>query len=155
MTLNRVIYFDMDGTLCNFYGVEGWLDHLIAESSLPYEIAEPLHNMSALARRLNNLQKKGWKIGIVSWLAKNSNSNFDQKVIEAKRNWLNKHLASVKFDEIKIVPYGTPKSTVASLKNGILFDDEENNIVEWEENNGWAFEPTKIFETLTWARKVA
>lgn len=155
MMLNRVIYFDMDGTLCDFYGVEGWLDNLIAENPLPYEIAKPLHNLNALARRLNNLQKKGWKIGIVSWLAKNSTPNFDQKVTEAKKKWLEKHLASVNFDEINIVPYGTPKSTVANLKNGILFDDEENNLIEWEENGGWAFEPMKIFEALTWARKVA
>lgn len=155
MLLNKVLYFDMDGTLCDFYGVEGWLDCLMASDPLPYEIAKPLHNLSALARRLNNLQKQGWKIGIVSWLAKNSTAEFDQKVTETKRKWLAKHLGSVKFDEIKIVPYGTPKSTVADMKNGILFDDEANNLTEWEENGGLAFLPMNITNTLKWARKVA
>lgn len=152
MKTARAIYFDMDGTIANFYGVEGWLDYLKASNPFPYATAKPLHNINALARRLNSLRKNGWKIGVVSWLAKNSNAEFDAKVIEAKKRWLRKHLASVEFDEIHIVPYGTPKSTVPTMKNGILFDDEENNVIEWEENGGWAFNPNKITEILTWAK---
>lgn len=152
MKINRAIYFDMDGTIANFYGVEGWLDYLKEGNPFPYETAKPLHNMNALARRLNNLRKAGWKVGVISWLAKNSNEEFDNKVIEAKERWLKKHLASVAFDEIKIVSYGTPKSTVAEIENAILFDDEENNLMEWEEKGGWAFNPNMITEILTWAR---
>ena len=152
MMINKAIYFDMDGTIANFYGVEGWLDYLKASNPFPYATAKPLHNMNALARRLNNLRKNGWKVGVVSWLAKNSNAEFDAKVTEAKKRWLRKHLASVEFDEIHIVPYGTPKSTVPEIKNAILFDDEENNLIEWEENGGWAFTPDNITETLAWAR---
>ena len=152
MKINRAIYFDMDGTIANFYGVENWLGYLLESNPFPYEVAKPLVNMNALARRLNNLQKKGWTIGVVSWLAKNSTKEFDEKVVEAKKKWLAKHLASVKFDEINIVPYGTPKSTVPKVGNAILFDDEENNLIEWEEMEGWAFTPDKIMEILTWAR---
>lgn len=152
MKTAKAIYFDMDGTIANFYGVEGWLEYLLEGNPFPYAVAKPLHNMNALARRLNNLRKNGWTVGIVSWLAKNSNAEFDAKVIEAKKRWLRKHLASVEFDEIHIVPYGTPKSTVPEIKNAILFDDEENNVIEWEENSGWAFNPDKITEILTWAR---
>ena len=36
------IYFDMDGTLANFYGVKGWLDDLQNFRTRPYELAEPL-----------------------------------------------------------------------------------------------------------------
>lgn len=39
------IFFDMDGTLADFYGVENWLEYLNAEDTLPYEVAKPLHNM--------------------------------------------------------------------------------------------------------------
>lgn len=153
MNINKVIYFDMDGTLADFYGVDGWLDCLMANNPFPYMVAKPLHNLNALARRLNNLQKMGWKIGIISWLSKNSNPAFDMAVTQAKRNWLKKHLASVEFDEIKIVPYGTPKSTVGAFKGGILFDDETPNIIEWENNGGRAFNPNEIFETLGRVRK--
>ena len=154
MMINKVIYFDMDGTLADFYGVDGWLDYLINDNPFPYTVAKPLHNLSALAQRLNNLQKMGWKIGIISWLAKNSNPTFDMAVTQAKRDWLKKHLTSVEFDEINIVPYGTPKSTVGTFKGGILFDDETPNLTEWKENGGWAFTPNEIINTLTWARKV-
>lgn len=150
--MNKAIYFDMDGTIANFYGVENWLNYLIEGNPFPYAVAKPLINMNALARRLNTLKRKGWTIGIVSWLAKNSNAEFDAKVITAKREWLKKHLASVEFDEINIVPYGTPKSTVPNVKNAILFDDENPNVEEWERNGGKAFNPEKIMEVLTWAR---
>ena len=28
----KAIYFDLDGTIADLYGVEGWLDDLIAEN---------------------------------------------------------------------------------------------------------------------------
>lgn len=155
MMINKALYFDMDGTIADFYGVPNWLDYLIEGNPFPYEVAKPLLNLSALARRLNNLQRNGWKIGVISWLAKNSTAEFDEKVTIAKKNWLKKHLASVEFDEIKIVSYGTPKSTVGTFKGGILFDDELPNVIEWEENNGWAFTSDNIFQTLNWMKKVA
>lgn len=139
------IFFDMDGTIVNLYGVENWLDYLIASDSLPYEIAKPLIRLNSLARILNRLQSQGYKIGIISWLSKNSTSAYDEKVREAKENWLRKHLASVKFDEVHIVAYGTPKNNFASSENDILFDDEAKNRNDW---TGRAFDVNAILETL-------
>ena len=139
------IFFDMDGTIADLYGVENWLDYLIASDALPYEIAKPLIRLNALARILNRLQKQGYKVGVISWLAKNSNTDYDEKVTKAKKEWLKKHLASVNFDEIHIVKYGTPKQTFAKTENDILFDDEEKN------RNGWtgkAFDVNEIIEIL-------
>lgn len=84
------IFFDMDGTIADLYGVENWLDYLIAKDALPYEIAKPLLRLNALARVLNRLQKAGYRIGIISWLAKNSTENYDEDVTKAKREWLKK-----------------------------------------------------------------
>lgn len=140
--MNKAIYFDMDGTIANLYGVENWLDYLINFDSTPYEIAKPLVNMSTLARLLNKLQRKGYTIGIISWLSKNSNTEYDEKVINAKIKWLQKHLKSVKFDSIQIVAYGTPKNT---LGKGILFDDELGNRQAWGEG---AYDVNNIIETL-------
>lgn len=141
----RTIYFDMDGTIANFYGVENWLDDLIASNPRPYREAKPLVRMNALAKRLNNLQKMGYKIGIVSWLAKNSTTEFDEVVTETKIEWLHTHLRSVQFDEINIVKYGTPKGTVVQNANGILFDDEEPNRTNW---SGEAYAENMIIEVL-------
>lgn len=141
----RTIYFDMDGTIADLYGVNGWLDYLIAKDSTPYEIAKPLVRLSLLARYLNELQRKGYRIGIISWLAKNSNAEFDKAVTEAKMKWLKTHLASVQFDEINIVAYGTPKEMFSKSKMDILFDDETPNREKW---NGEAFNEKMIFEIL-------
>lgn len=140
--MNKAIYFDMDGTIANLYGVENWLDYLIKGDATPYEIAKPLFNMSALARVLNRLQREGYTIGIISWLSKNSTAEYDRLVTQAKLNWLNKHLKSVKFDSVQIVAYGTPKYT---LGRGILFDDEIGNRTAWGEG---AFDVDNILGVL-------
>ena len=143
--MTKAIYFDMDGTIANLYGVNNWLDMIIAKDETPYRIAEPMVRMNVLARVLNNLARKGWTIGIVSWLAKNSNTEYDERVTKAKIEWLKTHLKSVHFEEIHIVPYGTPKETVVQNPMGILFDDEEPNRTKWI---GTAYDVNEIIETL-------
>ena len=143
--MTTTIFFDMDGTIADLYGVENWLDYLIASDALPYEIAKPLIRLNAFARILNRLQKQGYKVGVISWLAKNSDTVYDEKVTRAKKEWLKKHLASVNFDEIHIVKYGTPKQTFAKTENDILFDDEEKNRNDW---TGKAFDVNEIIEIL-------
>lgn len=136
------INFDMDGTIANLYGVEGWLEDITNKSARPYKEAKPLVNLSSLARVLNRLQKNGYEIAVISWLAKNSNAEYDEMVTKAKMEWLANHLPSVKWDKISIVAYGTPKSTCGK---GILFDDEEPNRKEW---NGIAYDVNDIIGTL-------
>ena len=145
MIINKAIYFDMDGTIANLYGVDGWLDMIIARDTTPYTNAIPMVKMNVLARLLNKLQRNGYTIGVVSWLAKNSTEEYDERVKVAKINWLRTHLKSVKFDEIKIVPYGTPKEKTVDYPNGILFDDEEQNRKNWK---GQAYDETEILEIL-------
>ena len=139
------IWFDMDGTIADLYGVENWLAMLINFDPTPYEIARPLVNLSRLARYLNRLQKMGYEIGIISWLSKTSTPEYDALVTGAKMFWLGLHLPSVKWDEIKIVPYGTNKWEICG--DGCLFDDELRNRILWE--NGEAYEPAEIFTILT------
>ncbi len=139
------IYFDMDGTIADLYSVPNWLPLLRAYDPFPYANAKPLVNLNSLARILNRLQRQGFRIGIISWLSKTSTASYDAKVTEAKMAWLNKHLASVKFDEINIVPYGTPKQTFANTINDILFDDESKNRENWI---GKAFDVDSIIEIL-------
>lgn len=140
--MTKAIWFDMDGTIANLYGVENWLGYIIAEETKPYAIAEPLVNMNALARVLNRLNRNGYTINIVSWTAKNGTAEYNKAVAEVKKAWLKKHLASVKFTAIDIIPYGTDK---AENRNGILFDDEEPNRKAW---NGTAHNADNIIETL-------
>lgn len=140
--MQKEIWFDMDGTIADLYGVEGWLDMLLNENTRPYEIAKPLVNMRELAKVLNKLIEKGWEIGVISWLAKNGTNDYNKKVANAKIKWLAKHLKSVKFAKIDIVEYGTPKQI---NRNGILFDDEKQNRENWL---GIAYNVENIIQVL-------
>lgn len=140
--MKKEIWFDMDGTIADLYGVDGWLDMLLNENARPYEIAKPLLNMRELAKVLNRLIKKGWEIGVISWLAKNGTNDYNKKVANAKMKWLAKHLRSVKFAKIDIVEYGTPKQI---NRNGILFDDEKQNRENWL---GIAYNVENIIQVL-------
>lgn len=138
----KTIVFDMDGTIADLYGVDDWLNDLINGDTRPYDIAKPLVNMSALARVLNGLQKKGYIINIISWTSKNGTAEYNERVKTAKLNWLAKHLKSVKFNNVYIVPYGTPKHEISS---GILFDDEKPNRDKWGVG---AYDVDNILEVL-------
>lgn len=138
------IWFDMDGTIADLYAVEGWLPMLRAYDPKPYEMAKPMHHMATLARMLNKAQAQGHELCIISWCSKESTADYDALVAQAKRAWLAKHLPSVHWDIVKIVPYGQNKWE--TCKSGILFDDEERNRMAWEA--GKAFTPETIFTTL-------
>lgn len=140
--MEKAIWFDMDGTIANLYGEKNWLADIIAERTTPYANAKPLVNMNSLARLLNRLTKNGYTVNIISWTAKNGTEKYNTEVAEVKKAWLKKHLASVNFTNIDIVPYGTCKG---ENRNGILFDDEMKNRMEW---NGIALNVNNIIETL-------
>ena len=134
------VYFDMDGTFANLYGVNNWLEDLINHNERPYREAKPLFRMSDFARAIHKLQNNGIEVGIISWLAKNSNEDYDKRVRQTKIEWLNAHLPSVDFDFIHIVEYGTPKHHFAT-EHDILFDDEKQNRDNWK---GQAFDVDNI-----------
>ncbi len=138
------IWLDMDGTIADLYSVEGWLTDLINHDERPYREAKPLVRMCVLARLLNKAQRNGYEICVVTALAKNSTNEYDERVIEAKKVWLGTHLKSVKFNEVKFVPYTFTKNDVNS-GNDILFDDEERHLTAW---TGTAIHANRIIETL-------
>lgn len=121
----KALVFDMDGTIADLYGVEGWLEDLQAENPRPYIEAKPIYNMLVLNELLKIFQDMGWKIIVTSWLAKNSTKEYDEKVRAAKRNWLAEN--GFPADEIHIVKYGTTKADCTRKYGGfqILVDDNK------------------------------
>lgn len=130
--ISKAIYFDMDGTIADLYSVKSWLTMLEQRNVYPYANAKVLVNALEFSGLIHKLQKKGYTVGIVSWLCKNSNKKYDREVAQAKMAWLKEAFPLIKFNEISLVPYGTPKSTCVKYVKGILFDDEENNRKEWK-----------------------
>ena len=145
MKTQITINFDMDGTIADLYANPNWLPMLRAFDPTPYATAKPLLRLNVLARKLNELQKQGYELAVISWLSKESNPAYDEAVTATKLAWLAEHLPSVNWDRITIVPYGTPKENYCTNPLDILFDDEERNRNNW---TGRAYGVENILEIL-------
>ena len=84
-------------------------------------------------------------MAVLSWLAKGSNADYDERVTNAKIEWLAKLLPSVHWDNINIVLYGIPKENYCFIENDILFDDELPNRQNW---TGQAYDVQNIIDVL-------
>ena len=140
-----VIALDMDGTLAGLYNVPNWLERIRYEDATPYEVAEPLCDMDALAHALKLARTEGHKVEIVSWNCKGDISpEYRRKVRKAKVHWLKQHGLLGEVDAVHVVKHGTPKSKVASGR-GVLFDDETANRQEWSSSGrGIAFDAVNL-----------
>lgn len=122
----------MDGSIADLYGVNGWLDDLVAHNTRPYEKAEIMYKPLELLRVLAELKFRGYKIGVISWCSKEKNANFDVKIRQAKKEWLKKYMLDILLDEVIITAYGVNKAdTCRKFGKGILIDDEEPNRNSW------------------------
>ena len=134
--MNKILVFDMDGTIADLYGVENWLTDLRNENPKPYVQAKPFYNPHTLNTILEDLKKQGWKIIVTTWLSKGSTKEYDRLVREAKLAWLEKY--NFPYDEIHLVKYGTTKANCTRHHGGfqILIDDNE------KVRNGWSLGDT-------------
>ena len=117
----KAIYFDMDGTIADLYGVDNWLDYLHNEDTTPYAIAAPLVDMGKLNAICEHLIALGVTIGIISWSAMGGSKQYNAAVRKAKREWIKTYLPCV--TEFHVIKYGTPKHKVRKIDNSILIDD--------------------------------
>ena len=121
--MERVLVFDMDGTIADLYGVDGWLDCLRAENPYPYAAAAPMCDMTELRTLLTKLQYRGYRVVVTTWLAKGATKAYDNAVRTVKKAWLD--MWQFPYDELHMVKYGTTKANCTRKHGGfqILFDD--------------------------------
>lgn len=129
--INKMICFDMDGTIADLYAVPNWLAKLRAEDASPYTEAAPMWDMVKLRDILLKLISKGWKIRVISWLSKDSTEAYKEAVRQAKREWLTRY--DFPADKVHLVAYGTTKADCVRriAEAAILVDDNE------KVRNGW------------------
>lgn len=125
--MNKMIYFDMDNTLNDFYRGD-WLEKLRNFDVTPYVNAPCVVAESTIQRFVDC----GYSVGIISWCSKVSTKEFDKQTRKAKKEWLKRYYPNIKFSEIHIIKYGTPKHSVAKIKDGYLFDDNEEILNAWK-----------------------
>ena len=131
MKETKVLVFDMDGTIADLYGVQGWLEDLRNENARPYKVAKAIYDKMVLNEILALLKAQGWKVVVTTWLAKDSTEYYKDLVRKAKLEWLAEQ--EFPFDEIHLVQYGTTKANCTRKLGGyqILVDDNE------QVRNGW------------------
>lgn len=143
--MEKVICFDMDGTIADLYVVKGWCEQLNAGEVLPYLVARPMWDMGELAFELMQLRELGFRIEIISWASKSHNDVAHNRLVkEAKLAWLEEMDLLECFDSIHVVKYGTPKHTVSALRRGILVDDNKDVREAWENYGGETIDPTAV-----------
>lgn len=143
MTEIKMICFDMDGTIADLYGVEGWEPMLRAENPLPYMVANPMWDMVRLAEVLHMVQSVGIEIRIITWLSMDSSELYKAQVREAKREWLDR--MGFPYDHFHGVAYGTTKANcirqyLDKNEKAILIDDSAKVREGW--HIGEAVNPT-------------
>ena len=145
--MSKWIWFDMDGTLCDLYAVPDLWEKVRIYDPTPYRKARPMLNFSAFAHQANALQRKGYRIGVISWTSMTATPAYHEAIVAAKQAWLRMHLPSVQWDAVLITPYGTPKWQVC--QPGLLFDDDEQNLIAWREHGmGEAYGAGEISRVL-------
>lgn len=134
----QAIYLDMDGTIADLYSIPNWLESLRNESIEPYANAAPMYDMAMLN---SVLEETGLIIGVISWGAMNATREYNRRIRTAKLQWIKKYLPCV--SEFHTVKYGTPKHTIAKVKNSILVDDNAEVRAAWK--NGKTIDATSDF----------
>ena len=126
----QAIYFDMDGTIADLYGVKNWLPNLARGNVYPYLVAKPLVDMEELNEILLQFQEKGVVIGVISWSANYGKPEYNRQVRQVKKMWIDKYLPCV--EEFHVVKYGTPKHQVRKIEDSILIDDNAEVREAWK-----------------------
>lgn len=126
------IYFDMDGTVYDFYGCANWLEDLEAEKTTPYEIGSFLGDYDSFLSICRLLEREfGVEFGVITWLSRSGSKDFMERITTVKKQWCRENLPFV--SDINVVPYGSPKQNYIKKKSKrmILLDDNESVCSSW------------------------
>lgn len=126
----KAIYWDMDGTIADLYGFDGWLEMLHNENVKPYAECGDLVDTEELFWLLNAFVARGVTVGVISWGAMGGSREYCKATKKAKREWINARYPDI-FSEFHVVKYGTPKHHVRNIEDSILVDDNA------EVRNAW------------------
>lgn len=143
------IFFDLDGTLYDLYGRPNWLEEIttLKDPSAYADEDAVLVDMVRLHEIIFQLMDAGYRIGVISWLAKGATKEYDSAVRATKKVWIRKFLPMA--TEVHIVKYGTPKHHVMQNvhADAILVDDSAEVREAW--TRGIAIDATgDIIEAL-------
>lgn len=131
----RTVYFDMDGTLADLYGVHDVFKRLDNNDANVYIEAAPIPKYVDM---LKEFKRMGYRVGIImagSRFPPNTpeavRDKMNEDTAEAKQQWLQENGISPYIDSFQFIPYGVSKYEVAKDKTGILIDDDDRVLNTW------------------------
>ena len=143
--MKRTIWFDMDGTIADFYSVDNWLEKILNEDTSPYAEAKPLFDSDEMDYLISLLRKAGYDIGIISYAPHDCTLSMLFNTMAVKRDWLDRYFPYA--SKIHITTKATPKSTYYN-EGDVLVDDEIANIIDWMDKGGDAVQNFKALYTF-------
>lgn len=142
------VFFDMDGTVADLYGRDGWLLELRSKVS-PFKELAPLVDMEALDSYMKALKPRNFHFSVITWTPMEAPYNFHKQCEADKREWVNEHMPSnVQFDALR---YGVAKQDsriVNKNEVNILIDDNPEVIEAWEADGHRGILVTEDFTAL-------
>lgn len=125
--MSKLVYFDMDGTISDLYGVSNIFNRLDSLDASVYYEAKPINKYIDMLKEFHNM---GYKVIILSCLGMISEKQFDIDTINNKNKWLDEYVGDKYIDERIYLPYTKHKEQYIT-EYGILVDDDDKVLMNW------------------------
>lgn len=129
------VYFDLDGTLYDLYGMPNWLEMLQNEQEGVFLKGSAIKTFDNLVIPVHSfLLDIGVQFGVISWLPMQASPEYEEICRREKLQWIEQNLPFV--SEIAIIPYGTPKQNAIRKRaqKMYLIDDNIEVCKIWDTN---------------------
>lgn len=129
--MSTTIYFDMDGTVYNLYGLNEWLEKIQEEKKNVFSADLPLFAPSIFYDTVTKLLHLGVKFGVITWLPMGATPEYEEICRREKNEWCKKYLPFI--SSFVAQTYGTPKQQAITkhAKTEILIDDNKEVCEIW------------------------
>ena len=123
----KKIYFDMDGTVYDLYGIKNWLEMLRNEEKGAFTLGNALVDMVALKEVCLRLIAKGYQIGIITWLPMGASLEYCEICTKEKRRWAENNMPYI--SEFYALEYGVPKQYAPARRAAEMWLVDDNKEV--------------------------
>lgn len=150
------VYFDMDGTVADFYGQANWLEMLRTETAGAFANCAPLFNPDDFYAVIGRLLAIGVQFGVITWLPMQASAEYEEICTAEKKAWCAKYLPFI--SEFAAQSYGIPKQQAIKkhAKSEILIDDNAEVGAVWKTTKQRAFyQVDKSHSVTDWLESLA
>lgn len=125
------IWFDMDGTVADFYSQENWLEMLQNENAGAFINCQPLFT-ELFYKTVACLAAKGVQFGVITWLPMQASPEYEDICRAEKIAWCKKYLPFI--SDFTAQSYGIPKQNAIKkhATTEILIDDNSEVGAMWK-----------------------